>query len=235
MARTPEQTEALLDKLEELLKNYDQAEDTFKRGEWSKKFEDKLGKYSDKLKLLNGDDFDIMSASYDEYNKDYSDLSDDEYCDKLEENIKSVISRIWPEASEEQVEEAVDEIKDAAEDSEGKTETHIEAEDKDDDGKISEDEIETHTLEEDATSDARQKRVAKMSKSWAGSPHTSGGREGHTSDEEQKKPVDSEGKELKTAEDGSIKVDQRSDEQKAKDKEEFKQKIKAYDPMARFR
>jgi hypothetical protein len=40
--------------------------------------------------------------------------------------------------------------------------------------------------EEGTTSDARQKRIDKMQKAWTGSPHTSGGREGHTSDEECK-------------------------------------------------
>lgn len=171
--RTPEEIESLLDRVEGLVKQFDEANDRFDRGEWNKKYGERLGPYCDKLKVLNGDDFDLMKESFDEYHKDYNDFSDDEYVDHLEENIKKVIERIWPEAPKEVKEEAAEQIVEATENPEGEnpdsaaTETHIEAEDKDGDGEISDDEVETHTLKEDELeSDANAKtRYEKRSES----------------------------------------------------------------------
>lgn len=102
--------EELLGRLRELITRFDEAEDQFNRKEWGNKHGERLGKYADKLKLLNGDDFDIIGASFDEYHKDYSDLEDDKYIEALEENIKSVLNRVWPEATPEQVEETAEQI-----------------------------------------------------------------------------------------------------------------------------
>ena len=148
--RTPEEIESLLDKVESLLGQFDEANDRFDRGEWNKKYGERLGPYCDKLKTLNGDDFDLMKESFDEYHKDYSDVSDDEYVDHLEDNIKKVIEHIWPSAPEEVKEEAAEQIVEATENPEGAvTETHIETEDKNGDGEIQPEEVETHTVSED--------------------------------------------------------------------------------------
>ena len=167
--RTPEEMNALLDRVESLLGQFDEANDRFDRGEWNKKYGERLGPYCDKLKTLNGDDFDLMKESFDEYHKDYSDVSDDEYVDHLEDNIKKVIERIWPEAPEEVKEEAAEQIAEAAENPEdgAVTETHIETEDKNGDGEIQPDEVETHTVSEDELeSDANAKtRYEKRSES----------------------------------------------------------------------
>ena len=167
--RNPEEINALLDRVESLLSQFDEANDRFDRGEWNKKYGERLGPYCDKLKTLNGDDFDLMKESFDEYHKDYSDVSDDEYVDHLEDNIKKVIERIWPEAPEEVKEEAAEQIAEAAENPEdgAVTETHIETEDKNGDGKIQPDEVETHTVSEDELeSDANAKtRYEKRSAS----------------------------------------------------------------------
>jgi hypothetical protein len=100
-----------------------------------------------------------MNASFDEYEKDYSDLSDDEYCDALEENIKATLQRIWPDEPE-KVEQAVEEVKEtvAEEPAEepAKEEIHIESEDKDGDGKISGDETEVHAMEEKPAAETEQ-------------------------------------------------------------------------------
>lgn len=147
--RTSEETEALLDRLESLLGQFDEANDRFDRDQWNQKYGDKLSPYSDRLKRLNGDNFDIMKESYDEYHDKYSDFESDKYIDVLTGNIKKVIERIWPEAPEEVKEEAAEQISEAVDEGEeGKVETHIEAEDKDGDGEITGDEVETHTVEE---------------------------------------------------------------------------------------
>lgn len=112
MKRTPEE---ILERMDALLDEYDGAKDKFDRGQFADKFGERLGAYSDKLKLLNGDDFDIVNSAYDEHKSDYSDMSDDDYVNALEENIKSVIAKIWPEKSEEEVSKVAKEVAENAE------------------------------------------------------------------------------------------------------------------------
>ena len=96
--RTPEQIEELLDKLELFYNEYDTANKNFERDQkkkhWSDKFSEKLSPFADKLKALNGDDFDIMVASMDEYDNDYSDMKDDDYVNSLVQNIESTLSKL---------------------------------------------------------------------------------------------------------------------------------------------
>lgn len=191
---TPEEIDAIIDQFKEVMDSFHSAQDEFDRGEWGKKFGDRFGKYNEDIRKFNGDDFDILSSSYDEKHNDYKDLTEDQYADALEENILTLLRRVYPDKYAEKVAEEVAEAVENANDD--KTEVHIEAEDKNGDGEVSGDEVETHTLDEKqpedemATSDARTKRIAKMQSSWTGSPHTSGGRDGKTSDEEQKEPIE---------------------------------------------
>ena len=155
MKYSEEELEQIIDEMKGLISSYKTADDEYqtnqRRENWKNKFGERFAPYTDKIKLLNGDDFDLMEESRKEYEDQYSDLTDDEYCDALENNIKATLQRIWPEAEPEQIEEATQEIAENAspESGEGLTETHIEAEDKDGDGEISEDEVETHTVSED--------------------------------------------------------------------------------------
>lgn len=155
--RTPEEQEALFDRMEAFLNDYAKADNEFqtnqRKSNWNNKFGERFAPYAEKLKKLNGDDFDIMNASFDEYEKDYSDLSDYEYCDALENNIKATLQRIWPDEPE-KVEQAVEEVKETVTEEEpAKEEIHIESEDKDGDGKISKDETEVHAMEEKSDED----------------------------------------------------------------------------------
>lgn len=81
--RTAEQVEALLDKMEELLKNYDESVDEFEQGEFKKRNGEKLGPFEHVMKKLNGDDFDIYKESYIEHRDNFSDMDENEYIDKL--------------------------------------------------------------------------------------------------------------------------------------------------------
>ena len=144
------------------MKSYKAADTEFqtnqRRDNWKSKFGERFKPYEDKIKLLNGDDFDLMEESRTEYEDQYSDLTEDEYADALENNIKATLQRIWPDADAEQIEQATEEVADAVagdvetkeeEPVEGaKEEVHIESEDKDGDGEISKDETEVHTMEE---------------------------------------------------------------------------------------
>lgn len=102
--------EELIGRLRELISKFDSAEDEWNRSEWSKKHGDRLGQYSEKLKVLNGDDFDLLGESYDEFHKDYEDIGDDAYIDALEKNIKKVLERVWPEATPEEIESTAEQI-----------------------------------------------------------------------------------------------------------------------------
>ncbi len=174
---SPEQIDEILDKVVGLLDSYSEAEgkwqDEQNHKHWDETFGDRLGAYSDKLKQLNGDDFDIVDSARKEYAESYSDMSEDDYVNALEENIKKVLARVWPEATEEQVEEVASEVaeetKDASDESDGenKVEAHVEAEDKDGDGEISEEEVETHTLEENPEEEEEEEDpVAKQYKEF---------------------------------------------------------------------
>jgi len=118
--RTPEETEALLDKLELFMDEYNTANANFeregKKKAWSDKYGERLSPYADKLKALNGDDFDIMVASMDEYDNDYSDMKDDDYVESLVQNIESTLAKLsaaLAPAEEKAVEEGADEEKPA--------------------------------------------------------------------------------------------------------------------------
>lgn len=161
--RSEEEINALLDKLENFIKSYEDADNEFqtnqRRDNWKSKFGERFKPYEDKIKLLNGDNFDLMEESRNEYEGQYSDLTEDEYCDALENNIKATLQRIWPDAEAEQIEQATEEVAEAVaenenpEEAETKEEIHIESEDKDGDGEISEDETEVHTMEEKTEDD----------------------------------------------------------------------------------
>lgn len=140
---TPEEEK----KFRAILSEYDGATDKFNRGQWSAKFGERFKPYEDKLKKLNGDDFDIMKESYDEYHKDYSDLSDDDYANSLEENIKKVLQRIWPEAEPEQIEQAAEEVaENAVENGEAEVEVETKPETE---VKVDGEEIKDENTEED--------------------------------------------------------------------------------------
>lgn len=117
--RSPEEIEALLDKFEGFMKSYEDADNEYqtnqRRENWKSKYGERFKPYEDKIKKLNGDDFDLMEESRNEYESQYSDLTDDEYCDALENNIKATLQRIWPDAEPEQIEQAAEEVKDAVE------------------------------------------------------------------------------------------------------------------------
>lgn len=226
---TPEEIDAVIDQFKDLMKQFGDAEENHNKSEWHKKFDERFSPYSDKLKALNGDDFDVVEEAYNEHKSDYSDLSDDEYADALEENIKKTIERIWPEAPEEVKEEVAETVAEAATDGEeGKVEAHIEAEEGDAEPEVHVVEEKTEDESEDdadkTTSDIRTKRAAKMKNSWKGSPHTSGGRDGTVSDEETKEApaydrLDSEPQAEKPA------------EEKSEEETEMDELNKAYDRL----
>lgn len=57
---------------------------------WTERYKDKLAPYVDRLKATEGDDFDLMKASYDSWNE--TDADSDEFVDALIKNIEDSLA-----------------------------------------------------------------------------------------------------------------------------------------------
>ena len=98
----------LKDKIDTILNTAKDAEDKYNHDRDLEAFTEKhgevLGKYADKLKKLNGDDFDIMSAAFDEYHNDFSDIEEDTYVAQLVSEIDAKIAKLKEALGEDDVE-----------------------------------------------------------------------------------------------------------------------------------
>ena len=63
-----------------------------------------LSPYYEKLKKLNGDDFDLDKAAYDEYNDSFSDIEESTYVAQLVSEIENKISKLREALGEDEVE-----------------------------------------------------------------------------------------------------------------------------------
>ena len=63
-----------------------------------------LSPYYEKLKKLNGDDFDLDKAAYDEYNNTFSDIEESTYVAQLVSEIESKITKLREALGEDEVE-----------------------------------------------------------------------------------------------------------------------------------
>ena len=88
----------LKDKIDTILNSADEAEKKFNHDRDLAAFTERngetLGKYADKLKKLNGDDFDIMSSAFDEYHNDFSDIEEATYVAQLVSEIDNKLSKL---------------------------------------------------------------------------------------------------------------------------------------------
>ena len=98
----------LKDKIDTILNTVDESEKKFQHDKGLKEFTERngeaLGKYADKLKKLNGDDFDIMSAAFDEYTNDFSDIEEATYVAQLVSEIDNKINKLKEALGEDDVE-----------------------------------------------------------------------------------------------------------------------------------
>lgn len=98
----------LKDKIDTILNTAKDAEDKYNHDRdlaaFSEKHGEVLGKYADKLKKLNGDDFDIMSAAFDEYHNDFSDIEEDTYVAQLVSEIDAKIAKLKEALGEDDIE-----------------------------------------------------------------------------------------------------------------------------------
>ena len=98
----------LKDKIDTILNTVDESEKKYKHDKGLEEFTERngeaLGKYSDKLKQLNGDDFDLMSAAFDEYTNDFSDIEESTYVAQLVSEIDSKIAKLKEALGEDDIE-----------------------------------------------------------------------------------------------------------------------------------
>lgn len=62
--------------------------------DWKCKFAEKLEPFNDKLKAIEGEDFDIMKQSFDDFSEDNKGYSDEEYVEVLSEKIQGELDAI---------------------------------------------------------------------------------------------------------------------------------------------
>lgn len=98
----------LKDKIDTILNTVDESEKKFQHDKGLEEFTERngeaLGKYADKLKKLNGDDFDIMSAAFDEYTNDFSDIEEATYVAQLVSEIDNKIAKLKEALGEDDIE-----------------------------------------------------------------------------------------------------------------------------------
>ena len=124
------------DKLDNILNTVAESEKKYQHDVGVKGFTERngesLGKYVDKLKKLNGDDFDLYSSAYDEYNDSFSDIEESTYVAQLVSEIENKISKLREALGEDEVEIESDDEKTEVKthDTEIETNTGSDVEDK---------------------------------------------------------------------------------------------------------
>lgn len=101
------------DKLDNILNTVAESEKKYQHDVGVKGFTERngeaLGKYVDKLKKLNGDDFDLYSSAYDEYNNTFSDIEESTYVAQLVSEIDNKIAKLKEALGDDEVEIKSDE------------------------------------------------------------------------------------------------------------------------------
>ena len=88
----------LKDKIDTIVNTAKESEDKWNHDRDLEAFTERngeaLGKYADKLKKLNGDDFDIYSSAFDEYHNDFSDIEEATYVAQLVSEIDKKLAAL---------------------------------------------------------------------------------------------------------------------------------------------
>lgn len=153
------------DKLDNILNTAAESEKKYQHDVGVKGFAERngesLGKYVDKLKKLNGDDFDLYSSAYDEYNDSFSDIEETTYVAQLVSEIESKISKLREALGEDEVEIESDdkktEVKTHDTEIETNTGSDVETEDEDKDNEEEVDEVAEFEKELEADLDKYKK------------------------------------------------------------------------------
>lgn len=98
----------LKEKIDTILNTADEAEKKYNHdkgvSEFTERNKESLDKYTDTLKKLNGDDFDLYSSAFDEYNESFSDIEESTYVAQLVSEIDNKINKLKEALGEDDVE-----------------------------------------------------------------------------------------------------------------------------------
>ena len=98
----------LKDKIDSILETVSNSEKEYNYNKGLEEFKQRnsksLSPYYEKLKKLNGDDFDLDKAAYDEYNDSFSDIEESTYVAQLVSEIENKISKLREALGEDEVE-----------------------------------------------------------------------------------------------------------------------------------
>ena len=139
------------DKLDNILNTVAESEKKYQHDVGVKGFTERngeaLGKYVEKLKKLNGDDFDLFENAYTEYNNTFSDIEESTYVAQLVSEIDNKIAKLKEALGDDEVEIKSDEDTTEVKTDDTTVETNASDEEKCEDGKC-EDKEETDEDEE---------------------------------------------------------------------------------------
>ena len=139
------------DKLDNILNTVAESEKKYQHDVGVKGFTERngeaLGKYVEKLKKLNGEDFDLMSSAYDEYNNTFSDIEESTYVAQLVSEIDNKIAKLKEALGDDEVEIKSDEDTTEVKTEDTTVETNASDEEKCEDGEC-EDKGETDEVDE---------------------------------------------------------------------------------------
>lgn len=101
------------DKLDNILNTVAESEKKYQHDVGVKGFTERngkaLGKYVEKLKKLNGEDFDLFENAFDEYNNTFSDIEESTYVAQLVSEIDNKIAKLKEALGDDEVEIKSDE------------------------------------------------------------------------------------------------------------------------------
>lgn len=146
------------DKLDNILNTVAESEKKYQHDVGVKGFTERngkaLGKYVEKLKKLNGEDFDLYSSAFDEYNNTFSDIEESTYVAQLVSEIDNKIAKLKEALGDDEIEIKSDEDITEVKTDDTTVETNAseckseDCEDKDDKEETDEDEDETDEVAE---------------------------------------------------------------------------------------
>ena len=139
------------DKLDNILNTVAESEKKYQHDVGVKGFTERngeaLGKYVEKLKKLNGEDFDLMESAYDEYNNTFSDIEESTYVAQLVSEIDNKIAKLKEALGDDEVEIKSDEDTTEVKTDDTKIETNASDEEKCEDGECEDKETDEETDE----------------------------------------------------------------------------------------
>ena len=158
----------LKDKLDNILNTVAESEKKYQHDVGVKGFTERngeaLGKYVEKLKKLNGEDFDLFENAYDEYNNTFSDIEESTYVAQLVSEIDNKIAKLKEALGDDEIEIKSDEDTTEVKTDDTTVETNASDEEKCEDGECEDKEEEADKEETDEVAEFEKELEADLDK-----------------------------------------------------------------------